>query len=192
MISPKAQLLFFQLQSRRQKTSEGFSMIEVLVGILMILSFTLISAQSMVTATAIRVRAQEKSETSNWIQQNLESVKIVANQINYDSASRVYPISSAIADHAARCTAASSGAGYAQALKTMLDTETTQSLSSGIGSRPYTLTRTTAVDTTAPFNVLEVTYNVYRGTTTTGEPISTLYTEVVPGASLACRQTAGS
>lgn len=175
-----------------QKPVQGFTMVEVLVGILLTLTFTTIATQAMVTATAVRVRAQELTESSDWIQQDLEVVKRTANELNYDSTSATYPISSALATHRTLCAATTSSTGYANTLKTTLDAASIPTKQSAIGNRPYTLTRTTAASTASPYNVLQITYRVFRGTDTTATPISTLYTEVIPGASLACRQTAAS
>lgn len=192
MILLKTRLRFSQLQSSQKKTAQGFTMIEVLVGILLTLTFTTIAMQAMVTATAVKVRASELSESSNWIQQDLEGVLRRANDLSYDSTNGTYPISSDATTHATKCTATSSSSGYAKSLKDILDADTIPTKRSAIGSREYTLTRTTVASLISPFNTLQVTYRVFRGTDTTATPISSLYTEVIPGASLACRQTAGS
>jgi type II secretory pathway pseudopilin PulG len=194
MISQTARLCILQLQLGRKKATQGFTMIEVLVGILITLAFTATAMQAMVAATSIKVRADEKSESSEWIKQDFEGVvRPAANNLNYDSSAETYPISSAATAHRDRCVATTSATGYASLLKTSLDAMTIPEKRSATGNRQYTLTRTTVASSVSPFNVLQVTYRVFRGTdTTTTTPISTLYTEVVPGASLACRQTAGS
>ncbi|NJM75168.1 MAG: type II secretion system protein [Acaryochloridaceae cyanobacterium RU_4_10] len=116
MISPKAKL-FILLHTHRLKTNQGFTMVEVVVGILLVLIFTMIAMQAMVMATAIRVRSQEVTEASRWIQKDLENLGTTANRLNYDSVNETYPSSSTLADHAARCIATTSSAGYAQLLQ---------------------------------------------------------------------------
>jgi type II secretory pathway pseudopilin PulG len=193
MISQTARLCILQLQLGRKKATQGFTMIEVLVGILITLAFTATAMQAMVAATSIKVRADEKSESSEWIKNDFEGVvRIAAINLNYDSSAETYPISSAATAHRDRCVATASATGYASLLKETLDAMTIPEKRSATGNRQYTLTRTTVASSVSPFNVLQVTYRVFRGTDTTTTPISTLYTEVVPGASLACRQTAGS
>jgi type II secretory pathway pseudopilin PulG len=193
MISQTAKLYNLKPQLGRKNAAQGFTMIEVLVGILITLAFTTTAMQAMVAATAIRVRADEKSEASEWIKNDFEGVvRPAAINLNYDSSATTYPISTAAADHRNLCTATDSATGYATLLKGNLDAMTIPEKRSAIGNRQYTLTRTTVASSVSPFNVLQVTYRVFRGTDTTATPISTLYTEVVPGASLACRQTAGS
>jgi prepilin-type N-terminal cleavage/methylation domain-containing protein len=199
MISPRTKLYFLQLQASHKKADKGFTMVEVMVGILLTLVFTTIAMQAMVTATSIKVRSQELSDSDNWIQQDLETVKTASNALNYDDANDTYPISSAAIEHANRCaaitstsTVTASANGYAALLKTNIDAVTIPTKLSPIGNRQYTLTRTTVASSTSPFNVLQITYRVYRGTDTTATPIANLYTEVVPGASLYCRQTPSS
>jgi Tfp pilus assembly protein PilV len=194
MISTKIQLHILQFQASRKNAAQGFTMIEVLVGILLTFVFTMIAMQAMVTATAIKVRADELTESSKWIQQDREVVVRIANELNYDSTNSTYPISTAATNHRSYCTATTSGAGYATKLKDDLDAIPISETRSAVGNRQYTLTRTTVASSVSPFNVLQITYRVYRGTDTsnTAVPISNLYTEVIPGASLSCRQTAGS
>jgi type II secretory pathway pseudopilin PulG len=144
MISQTARLCILQLQLGRKKATQGFTMIEVLVGILITLAFTATAMQAMVAATSIKVRADEKSESSEWIKQDFEGVvRPAANNLNYDSSAETYPISSAATAHRDRCVATTSATGYASLLKTSLDAMTIPEKRSATGNRQYTLTRTT-------------------------------------------------
>lgn len=175
----------------RQCTSQGFTMIEVVVGTLLMLAFTGVAMQTMVAATAMRVRSQETSEAANWIQDNIESVKPIANGMDFCPSGSTDTSCAGIDDNfktdVAKCSATSAGTGYANDLKNILLASTDIAKTSQLGGRPYVLRRVTAVKNTAPYSILSVNYSVYRGTTVTGTPINTFYTEVVPGVAFACR-----
>jgi len=63
----------------------GFSLLEALVGILVITTFTLTALQAMVIATVFRVKAEQKSGATNWIQERVENAKFEAFQLDIDS-----------------------------------------------------------------------------------------------------------
>jgi hypothetical protein len=170
-------------------------MVEVLVASLLTLTFTIVAMQIFVMGTAVKVRAQETSEITNWVEQDLEDVKNEANRMDYcesgSTSTSCTGISNAYATDSAKCTATASSNGYANSLKAIRDTANI-SKSSALGNRPYTLRRETTVNSTAPYNVLQINYTVFRGTTTgtaapTGTSVYRFYSEIVPGVSFSCR-----
>jgi Tfp pilus assembly protein PilV len=168
----------------RQATSQGFSMVEVLVGMLLALTFTVIAMQAIVMATSIKVHGQELSESTNWIQTDVESIKTLANQLDYSTTTSKYTLTSS------RCLATTSSAGYAKNLQdqTLVGASTTILKTSVLGSRPYNMRRVTTVTDVAPYSVLKIEYGVYRSSDTTfTSPITKFYTEIIPGAAFSCR-----
>jgi type II secretory pathway pseudopilin PulG len=190
MLSTKIQLLVMQGKLKRQ-TTQGFTMVEVVVAILLTLIFTAISMQAIVMGTAVRVHGDEIADATLWIQEDLEDITNQANTgIEYNGTKYTTDPTSA------RCNPGTDPTkGYAEVLRgrTSINTGTIGSTaridktnSSGSKSRTYNLVRTATVKNTAPYNVLLIDYNVFRGTTA-ANPISTFHAEVIPGASFYCR-----
>jgi type II secretory pathway pseudopilin PulG len=163
------------LKTSASESSQGFTTVEVLVGLLLTIIFMGVAMQMMVVSTALRVRAQEASESSNWVQADLISVSSQAEALGgYNETTDVYTNLDST-----KCNATTSTAGYARVLQDQLDTNrdvtgtnlrtesNNESKLSTIGGRPYTLRRVTRITTARP-NVLEVSYSVFRGTNTTG------------------------
>lgn len=159
-------------------------LLEVLVGTLLTLIFIGVSMQAIVVSMSIKVRAQELSESSNWIQEDFETVRQTANTaaaLGYNADTGQYTVD------ASRCSATSAGAGYASLLQNSLAAISNPKLSE-LGQRPYTLTRSFTIKNTAPYNVLQVSYGVYRAEDTSfTKPIAKFYAEVIPGASFFCK-----
>ncbi|WP_299044368.1 prepilin-type N-terminal cleavage/methylation domain-containing protein, partial [uncultured Thermosynechococcus sp.] len=61
-----------------QHRSQGFTLAEVLASILIISLFTLSALQTLVIAAFFQANARKFAEASNWIQEDLENIKIVA------------------------------------------------------------------------------------------------------------------
>lgn len=61
-----------------QQRSQGFTLAEVLASILVISLFTLAAMQAIVVAAFFQADARKFAEASNWIQDDLENIKIVA------------------------------------------------------------------------------------------------------------------
>jgi type II secretory pathway pseudopilin PulG len=177
-------LVNLKLLANRQSTSQGFTTVEVLVAMLLTLIFTIIAMQAIVMATAIKVRGQELSEATNWIQTDVESVKAVANQLSYNATTSTYTLNPSL------CTATSATAGYAKNLQdqSAIGASNNISKASVLGSRPYILRRETRIKDEAPYSVLEVNYGVYKAADTAyASAIAKFYIEVIPGASFSCR-----
>jgi type II secretory pathway pseudopilin PulG len=162
--------------SHQQET--GFTLVEVLVGLLVIVGFISTAMQALVTATVFKVKGQEVSEATTWIQQDLEQVKFDATRLDY-AAGRYNPDSDA-------CKATSASAGYADRLldeKLGATSSMDVAKTSAIGNRPYTLTRTASLPPSPPYNVLNLEYQVKSADNL---PITIVHTKVIPDASLAC------
>ena len=67
------------------KPEQGFTMVEVLIAILIATIFVAVTMQMMALAAMFKVRAQEYAEATAWIQEDLESVKYEAANLQYTS-----------------------------------------------------------------------------------------------------------
>ena len=79
--------MFFDSSSFKKKlsTDHGFTMVDVLAAILIATGFFLASLQAAMISTIFRVKADQSSQATVWIQENIEEVKFEANQLAYDS-----------------------------------------------------------------------------------------------------------
>lgn len=68
-------------KKRYHQQEQGFTLIEVLVAILIITIFITTAMQAVVIAAIFKARAQEYAEATAWIQEDLESMKFQANQM---------------------------------------------------------------------------------------------------------------
>jgi type II secretory pathway pseudopilin PulG len=76
---------FWALWLRLHKRSyRGFTFIEVLAGILIATTFTLIATQAIVIGTVFKVRARRISEATNIIRADLEELRFIATTNNQD------------------------------------------------------------------------------------------------------------
>jgi Tfp pilus assembly protein PilE len=202
MLSTKIQLLMMQGKRKRQ-TAQGFTMVEVIVGILLTLIFTAISMQAVVMGTAVKVHGDEITDATTWIQQDLEDITTQANAIDYTSSTSPYTF------NATRCgtpgTPVTSASGYASVLNgltslvnsppALISSTAPITKTNSSGARSYYLVRTTTVKpqpsgvSNWPYNVLQISYQVYRNSDLTS-PIfaNPYYAEVIPGASFQCRK----
>lgn len=158
----------------------GFTLVEVLVGLLVITGFISTAMQALVTATVFKVKGEELSEATTWIQEDLERVKFQANRLHY-TVNDDDPTQSKYSPVDAACEGTKT-TGYAAVLSGDLDS-VDGSKTSTIGDRPYTLTRDIVLPEEAPYNVLTLEYKVASA----GEaPIAITHAKVIPDASLAC------
>jgi type II secretory pathway pseudopilin PulG len=159
----------FILKKLSRNTDDGFTIIDVIVGILIASIFLLVSLQAMVLAAYSRVKAQESSEGILLIQQDLEEVRFKAT-------------TSQLAKTDALCNATTATTGYAQTLKTSLGSyPKTVSIN---GTKQYTLALTSTPSGVAPYNVLQLKYEATPVGTAT--KVAELYTEVIPDAAFQC------
>ncbi len=69
------------------KQEQGFTLIEVLIAILITTLFITIAMQAVVIAAVFKARAKQFAEATNWIQQDLESVRQQAAIAGYTTLS---------------------------------------------------------------------------------------------------------
>jgi hypothetical protein len=159
-------------------TEEGFTIIDVIIGMLVAFLFLMASLQAMVVEAYFRIAGQASSEGLLLIQQDLEEVRFLATE-------------SSLPYVAATCTS-----GYGAALQTNILNNMTAKDSNKDGiytAKPnntieYQLTRT-ATPSTTDKQVLTLSYSVKRdpkGGTNYTKEVATLYTEVIPDAAFQC------
>ncbi len=165
-------------------TEEGFTIIDVIVGMLIASIFLLVSGQAMLLAAYSRLVSQQYTEGLLLIQQDLEEVRYNAALLGDDSITDINDSLYVTDDeHQDYCGATVATDGYAQALVgVLLPNNPTTKLK--INTIEYNLTRTATVSPTSPFNVLQLTYLVKN--TSDNKEVATLYTEVIPDAAFNC------
>ena len=152
----------------------GFTLVEVLVGLLVITGFISTAMQALVTATVFKVKGQELSEATTWIQSDMERVRFEAKRMNIGDPPDL-----------AACQALDNTSGYAALLQDRIDQNAPVDTDkqSTIGNRPYTLKRTPALPSDAPFNILSLEYEVVSADNI---PIAIVQTKIIPEKSLEC------
>lgn len=166
-------MFFGRTQKKPNNTNDGFTLIEVLAGMIMATIFVLITSQAIAISAVFRVRAQREAEAVNWIQENLEDVKYVA-LLNLPGA---------------QCKPTTTVNGYAQALINQINTSTSDASFSSpraLLNKSYTMRRTVSVSPNSTFfRLMTVSYAVVNPDG--GAVIADLYTEVIPDAALQCK-----
>jgi type II secretory pathway pseudopilin PulG len=181
----KIHLQLIQIQTKR-RNAQGFMLVEVLVGILLTLILTGIAMQVVVMATAVKVKGDEVTDATLWIQQDLEDINKQAGKIDFDGTKYTPTL----------CATQTSTNGYAANLNGLTNINGTissnadVSLTSSSGTRSYNLVRTTAVKSELPYNVLTINYSVYKPSATDAHAslILSSYAEVIPSASFYCKK----
>jgi hypothetical protein len=161
----------FILKLLTRSTDDGFTIIDVIIGLLVAFLFLMASLQAMVVEAYFRIAGQASSEGLLLIQQDLEEVRFLATeaQLPYVPAT---------------CTS-----GYGAALQSKVNTNK----SSPYTAKPnntieYQLTRIATVSA-SDNKVLTLTYSAKRdpnGGTNYTKEVATLYTEVIPDAAFEC------
>lgn len=72
-----------RLKKRLKPAEQGFTLLEVLIAILVTTLFISVAMQAMVFAAVFKVKAQEYAEATTWIQEDLESVKYQADNLQF-------------------------------------------------------------------------------------------------------------
>lgn len=123
---------------------QGFTLIEVLVAILVASAFIGAVMQVMVSAIALKVAARQRSDITNWIQEDLEFVRYQA---------------STIAQNPSKCNPPDSKDGYAAQLKAIINTKTPSPRT--FYNREFQMTRVAEYTTSRnPNRVLNLDYTV--------------------------------
>ena len=161
----------------KKLNQQGFTIIEVLVSMLIIVMFIAIAMQLIVIASIFKARAEQYDRAVVWIQEDLESA-IATAQVYEQSAT----------PYSTKCNATVASEGLAAGL---LNDPT------GIGGTPkkfgtrifggksFTMTRTADyVSSFDPFRLLKLNYTV--APSKGGAAIATISTEVIANATFKC------
>ncbi|WP_299404028.1 type II secretion system protein [Acaryochloris sp. IP29b_bin.148] len=70
------------LRALKKTQSQGFTLVEVAVSMLVLAIFIGTAMQGLVLSTSFKVRAKQLTEANTWIQQDLEDVKAIASDVN--------------------------------------------------------------------------------------------------------------
>lgn len=181
----------------------GFSLLEVLISILAVSGFLLLSLEATVLATLLRVQAQDKQQTANWVQQDLELIRYRAFELDKDTGdadgdgdTEEY-LTQIDSPDTSNCDI------YGSHLKNNLDGTTAGNFLTNdtitIDDKSYDVTRNyilTDQDTSTSgvqTNILQVSYIIeyasthprYKGASADNQ-VTSLSTEVIPHAVLSC------
>ena len=161
-----------KLLFKQPKSQSGFTLMEVIVASLMVFFFVVGSMQALALSVAIRIKAQERQRADQLIQEDIEAVRLAAE--NFDRNDRL-------------CRITSYTGSYAEALSNdaafPANTSTKRLLKDNNNSKQYQLTRT--IDTANSTNtVLKLSYSVVDVDST--KEIATDYIEVIPNAATQC------
>lgn len=140
------QIKLLLLKSCRARQS-GFTMIEVLVGMIILTLFIGIAMQGMVFASLLKSRAQQYSEAMNWIQQDLEEIKYQATKYKANVLSANAAVNST-------SIALSSADSFEVNDKIQIGTDTTTYTITNISGNALTISPNLAVDIPANSPVL--------------------------------------
>jgi prepilin-type N-terminal cleavage/methylation domain-containing protein len=75
------------LRKKLPHQDQGFTLVEVLVAILITTVFVAVAMQAVVIAAVFKARAKQFSEATNWIQEDVESVRQRATIVGYTTLS---------------------------------------------------------------------------------------------------------
>lgn len=172
------------LKLKQLQQVQGFTLVEVMASIVIATLFVATAMQAMVVATVFKAKAQEYSEATTWIQEDLENLRLSASQY---------------AD-SARCSATGPNNGYADGLRDNLHNINPETRAGNAASAPdsdiitptktsrsgktYTFRRVSTPQNAAPYAVLRLTYTVTP--TSGGSSTASFYTEVIPDATFQC------
>lgn len=80
------------VSGHRHHHDTGFTLVEVLVGLLVIVGFISTAMQALVTATVFKVKGQELSEATTWIQEDIERVRFKAKRFGLGETLTYQPV----------------------------------------------------------------------------------------------------
>jgi len=162
--------------------NQGFSLVEVVAGIVIMTAFSLVALQAMTYSMLEQVKAERESRATNWIQSRVARVKLRASQLDLDPEGRTKPKESL-------CNASSKDGGYANKLKNRLVNSKKESQTKEVLGKEISLVRTVTPKDQEPYNILELQYEAKLendNSDSNDNVIADFHTEVVPKESLAC------
>jgi type II secretory pathway pseudopilin PulG len=162
-----------KLTRKKHSPESGFTLIEVLVAALMLFFFVIGSMQALALSVAIRVKAQERQRSNQLIQEDIEQVRLVAENLDVNQS---------------LCAATTYLNSYAQDLANKLpsaDNITKKLIEDNANSKEYKLNRT--IDNVrSTSTVLKISYTVTEVDATPTREIAKDYIEVIPDAAIEC------
>jgi prepilin-type N-terminal cleavage/methylation domain-containing protein len=156
---------------------QGFSLIEVMAAMMIAMIFLSITLQVLVSATVLRMRADQFDSAVNWIQDDLETVVNRAGRYEMEKN-----------PNSDKCAAIDSANGLAagfinDATRGLGGTSTTLG-SKQVADKTLMLTRTASVSAEDPLRLVQLVYTVMpQGG---GAAVASMTTEVLPYAVLKC------
>ncbi|MEA5508559.1 type II secretion system protein [Crocosphaera sp. UHCC 0190] len=153
----------------------GFTMLEVLVSILVILAFVMGALQALAITAIVQIKAERQAQATFWIQQDLERVKSLASNFNDISGCGAATFDAGVGgifrDSLASdttVTAANSSDNNSQVVKTSFNDNQSRPIPDTANSKnaSYSLVRIITEDDSDP-SVLKVTYRVAKPYDTT-------------------------
>lgn len=233
-------------KQKLSKQEQGFTLIEVLVAILIATIFITVAMQMIVIATVFKAKAQENSEATTWIQEDLENVRYEAGKLQFplrtsltadatagttsiivgsttdlavddilkiglDSSKykitaisgttlnitpklAIAQVTNAAIAETTMCSASQTNA-LADALRDRI-MDASDLVSSQPSTAPsktfrtrkqFTMSKTATVSGNAPYNLLQLKYEVSPGSTFDAtKKIASFYTEVIPNVAFQC------
>jgi type II secretory pathway pseudopilin PulG len=153
------------------KAAAGFTMLEVLVSIALTATFVSLALQGMSVAAVLQARAIQSAEAANWIQADLETLRLLKAPHH-------------TAFNPAFCQATQADRGFAQALHDRIISKASSTLRHSRTGQKFTLDRTFSIEPLQPYNILGIRYAVKPEHNS--KSILNFYTEVIPDAAFTC------
>jgi prepilin-type N-terminal cleavage/methylation domain-containing protein len=157
--------------AHNSKTTKGFTLLEVLVSIALTGTFVSLAMQGMGVASILQARAIQSAEAANWIQADLETLRL-------QTSTSQLPFNSAF------CRALQADQGFAAALRDRLASNESPPIRQSRTGQKFSLDRTLTIQPIAPFNILGIRYAVTPQNNS--RSILNVYTEVIPDAAFTC------
>ncbi len=159
------------IQKQHQPES-GFTLMEVIVAALMVFFFVIGSMQALALSVAIRVKAQERQRGDQLIQEDIEQIRLAAENM---------PVNQSL------CSATGYSGSYAEALTSATgfpaSGATKRLIEDNANSKQYQLNRTTDTANSTS-TVLKLKYEVKE--VGQSKVIAEDYIEVIPDAAIQC------
>jgi hypothetical protein len=182
---------FKQFSIDRCMTAEGgFTLSEVIVGILLTTTFVAVAMQGMVVAMLLKSKSLQVSEASQWVQTDVEGIrsKITSSQLPLDT------------NNQSRCHPPTADLGFADLIRDNLagvnvtgtaDYDLVPLVTTITTSKTFQIARTLSIPATpenSDSKILGIQYTVTpRNGASLEQPILHFYTEVMADAALKCQ-----
>jgi prepilin-type N-terminal cleavage/methylation domain-containing protein len=172
----------------KNNDQSGFTLIEVLTGMVISAMTISMSANLVVTANIYKVVAKKNAQMQSLVQTDLEKVKTTAKSLAYDATKcTAYASALQTALLANAATSNSTIDSYSSAVATSASNDPANKIGND-GDR-YRVTRTIGTIGTSTPNILPIEYTVKRlvNGVATNKIEYSIYTEVIPDAVFQCQ-----